>query len=123
MQQIIKELIEKAGLTEEQASKSITVLKEYIQGKLPPGFGALVDNFLGKSATAATEESNGFFDKMKDGAEDLADKTKETLDAAADKAENLAENAADMFQQFMKDANEKGDDMLDKLKGMFGKKD
>jgi nucleoid DNA-binding protein len=47
MQEIIQQLVEKAGLSEEQAEKSLQVIKEYIQSQLPPMMQGMVDNFLG----------------------------------------------------------------------------
>ncbi len=47
MQELINQLVEKAGLTEDQAKKSIDVLREYILGKIPPMMQPMVDNFLG----------------------------------------------------------------------------
>lgn len=46
MENIINQLKEKAGLTDEQAVKAIEIIKEYIQSKLPPAMHAMVDNFL-----------------------------------------------------------------------------
>lgn len=46
MQDLINELKEKAGLTEEQALQSIQTIKEFIQSKLPPMMHGMVDNFL-----------------------------------------------------------------------------
>jgi nucleoid DNA-binding protein len=47
MQELIQELVQKAGLTPEQASKSIQVITEYIKGQLPPMMQGVVENFLG----------------------------------------------------------------------------
>lgn len=46
MQQLIDQLKSDAGLTEEQAVKSIQTIKEFIQSKLPPMMHEMVDNFL-----------------------------------------------------------------------------
>lgn len=46
MQDLINELKEKAGLTDEQAVKSIETIKEFIQSKLPPMMHGMVDSFL-----------------------------------------------------------------------------
>ncbi len=46
MQQLIDQLKNEVGLTEEQAHKSITTIKEFIQSKLPPMMHEVVDNFL-----------------------------------------------------------------------------
>lgn len=47
MQELIQQLVNKAGLTPEQAEKSLAVIKEYIQSQLPPMMQGMVDNFLG----------------------------------------------------------------------------
>lgn len=46
MHELVAQLINKAGLTQEQAEKSIVVVKEYIQSQLPPMMQGMVDNFL-----------------------------------------------------------------------------
>ncbi|MBS1739250.1 MAG: hypothetical protein JSS64_04635 [Bacteroidetes bacterium] len=50
MQELINELINKAGLTQEQAEKSLEVIKTYIQSQLPPMMQGMVDNFLGSKS-------------------------------------------------------------------------
>lgn len=51
MQELIQQLVDKAGLTPEQAAKSIEVIKEYIQSQLPPMMQGMVDNFMGSQQT------------------------------------------------------------------------
>lgn len=46
MEDLIKQLTEKAGVTEEQAIKSVEVLKEFIMGKVPPMMHPMIDSFL-----------------------------------------------------------------------------
>ncbi len=58
MQELIKELIDKVGLTEDQALKSVDTIKTFIQSKLPPMMHGLVDNFLNPQAKA--EDSSDF---------------------------------------------------------------
>ena len=48
MNDLINQLVTKAGLTQEQAEKSLQVLKEFIQSQLPPMMQGMVDNFLGQ---------------------------------------------------------------------------
>jgi len=50
MQELIQALVNKAGITEEQAVKSVETIKEFIQSKLPPMMHGVIDNFLGSSA-------------------------------------------------------------------------
>ncbi len=57
MQDLIQELQEKAGLTEEQAIKAIETLKEYISGKVPPMFSGFVDQFFGAGGGGANAGS------------------------------------------------------------------
>ncbi len=56
METLVQELVNKAGLTTEQAEKSIQVIKEFIQSQLPPMMQGMVDNFLGQQQT---EDENG----------------------------------------------------------------
>jgi hypothetical protein len=48
MQEMVQQLMDKAGLTQEQAEKSIMVIKDYIQSQLPPMMQGMVDNFMGQ---------------------------------------------------------------------------
>lgn len=50
MEQLEKLLMERAGLTHEQAVKSIETIKEFIQSQLPPMMQGMVDNFIGGSS-------------------------------------------------------------------------
>jgi len=53
MEELIQQLKDKAGLTDEQALKSVEVMKNYIVGQVPPMFSGFVDNFFaGKGNTA-----------------------------------------------------------------------
>ncbi|RYD52823.1 MAG: hypothetical protein EOP52_01360 [Sphingobacteriales bacterium] len=55
MNELIQQLTDKAGLTEDQAQKAISVIKDYIQSQLPPMMQGMVDNFL---KTDAQSQSN-----------------------------------------------------------------
>ena len=48
MQEMVQQLVDKVGLTQEQAEKSIMVIKDYIQSQLPPMMQGMVDNFMGQ---------------------------------------------------------------------------
>ncbi len=52
MQELIDQLVSKAGLTPEQAQKALVVIKEYIQSQLPPMMQGMVDNFMGGNNSA-----------------------------------------------------------------------
>lgn len=59
MEALINELKEKAGLTEEQALKSIEVIKNFITTQLPPMMQPMVENFLGKQSTDNSDDAIG----------------------------------------------------------------
>ena len=46
MQELLDQLKDKAGLTDEQALQAITIMKDFIQGKVPPMFSGFVDTFF-----------------------------------------------------------------------------
>lgn len=50
MDDLIQQLKDKAGLTEEQALKALDTMKDYLMGKVPPMFSGFVDSFFAKSA-------------------------------------------------------------------------
>lgn len=52
MEQLENLLMERAGLTHEQAVKSIATMKEFIQSQLPPMMQGMVDNFIGGSSAS-----------------------------------------------------------------------
>jgi nucleoid DNA-binding protein len=55
MNELVNQLTQKAGLTEEQAIKAVDVIKEYIQGQLPPMMQGMVDNFMQGSNKASDD--------------------------------------------------------------------
>ena len=55
MQDLIQELKDRAGLTDEQAVKAIEIMKEYIHGKVPPMFSGFVDQFFAKNNPIAED--------------------------------------------------------------------
>jgi hypothetical protein len=85
MQELIQQLTAKAGLSTEQATKSISVIKDFVKEKYPM-LGGAVDQMMGADAPAATtttaaattqasaatattpakEEGNSMLDKISD---------------------------------------------------------
>ena len=63
MQELIQSLQEKAGLTEEQANKSLLVFIEFVKSKIPPALHGNIEAILGKMSQ---DNASGFTDKMKD---------------------------------------------------------
>jgi hypothetical protein len=56
MQDLIAQLKDRAGLTDEQAVKAIATMKDYIMGNVPPMFSGFVDKFFEKNNATATED-------------------------------------------------------------------
>lgn len=50
MQDLIQKLINEAGLTQEQAIKSLEVIKDHITSMLPPMMHPMIENFMGQNA-------------------------------------------------------------------------
>jgi len=56
MEELVQQLINKAGLTEEQAIKAIHTMKDFIMGKVPPMFSGFVDSFFSGKTKENEEE-------------------------------------------------------------------
>jgi nucleoid DNA-binding protein len=56
MQELINRLTDQAGLSEEQATRSIQVITEYIQEQLPPMMKGMVADFLNKRKNEEDED-------------------------------------------------------------------
>ena len=56
MDDLVQQLKDKAGLTEEQAYKALETMKGYLMGKVPPMFSGFVENFFAKAGNAPAEE-------------------------------------------------------------------
>lgn len=80
MQELIDQLVTKAGLTQEQAQKAAQTAAEFIRSKVPPMFHGMVDNFL------SGESMMG----------DIGDKTKDMFGKAGHAAADMGHKAADM---------------------------
>jgi hypothetical protein len=66
MTELINKLVAEAGLSQEQAAKTIGVIKDFVSEKFPMLAGA-VDNVLGAAdAGGAIQEGGGLLDKISD---------------------------------------------------------
>ena len=59
MEDLVQQLKDRAGLTDEQAAKVIETMKDYLMGKVPPMFSGFVDNFFAKKRAADDEDTLG----------------------------------------------------------------
>ncbi len=57
MNELIQQLKDNAGLTDEQALKAVEVMKDFIQGKVPPMFSGFVDTFFANNNNKGAEDS------------------------------------------------------------------
>ena len=112
MQELITRLTEKAGISAEQATKTIDTIKEFVKEKFPMLGGAVDNMFAGSAdsaapaapaATAPKAEEHSMLDKISDV---IPGQTGEKIEDFAKKA---ADKAEDVF-----------DSVKDKLSGMFG---
>ena len=113
MHELITRLTEKAGISADQASKTIDTIKEFVKEKFPMLSGAVDNMFAGSAdsatATAATAETapkaeeHSMLDKISDVIPG------ETGQKIEDFAKNAAHKAEDVF-----------DSVKDKLSGLFG---
>lgn len=65
MEELIKFITEKTGLTSEQASSAVNAIKSYIKEKMPSGIGEQVSNFLdGKAGGGLAGMASSLKDKF-----------------------------------------------------------
>ncbi len=128
MNELIQQLVSKAGLTEAQAAQAVSVTKDFLKTKLPPQMTGMVESFFagGFDATAAsaaapsTPQSNDWTDKAKDMASDAGDKLGDFAGKAKDKAEDFAQDATKKMGDWANKAEDMAGDAVNKLKDIFG---
>ncbi len=111
MQELISRLIEKTGISADQATKSIETIKEFVKEKFPMLGGAVDNMFAGTTDNAAAAsaaeapiaEEHSMLDKISDVIPGQAGEKVEEF------AKNVADKAEDVF-----------DSVKDKLGNMFG---
>jgi hypothetical protein len=109
MQELLNRLSEKAGISADQATKSIETIKEYVKEKFPM-LGGAVDNMF----STHTETSGTTAEVPNTGEHSIMDKISDVIPGqAGEKAEEFAKNAAHKAEEVF-------DGLKDKLSGMFG---
>ena len=128
MNELIQQLISKAGLTEAQAIQAVSTTKDFLKTKLPPQMSGMVESFFAGNFDAASAsaqssaKSTDWTDKAKDMAGDAGEKMSDFAGKAKDKAEDFAQDAGKKMGEWADKAEDFADDALDKLKGLFGGK-
>jgi ElaB/YqjD/DUF883 family membrane-anchored ribosome-binding protein len=102
MQELITRLIQKAGITAEQAATAIDTIKDFAKEKFPMMAGAVDNLFAGSADTAntaaasATAAGSSIMDKISDVIPgETGQKVEDFAKKAADKAEDLYDAAKD----------------------------
>jgi len=107
MQELIKKITDSAGISEEQATKAIESVKDFVKEKFPMLEGA-VENLFSQKSEAAEDPADGAKE------ESVLDKISNVIPGeAGQKVEDFAKNAA---QQ----AEDAFGNVKDKLSGLFG---
>ena len=117
MQELITRLTEKAGISADQASKTIDTIKEFVKEKFPMLSGA-VDNMFAGSANSANATATAavapFTEAPKAEEHSMLDKISDVIPGqTGEKIEDFAKKAADKAEDVF-------DNVKDKLSDMFG---
>jgi hypothetical protein len=113
MQELITRLIEKAGISADQAAKSIDTIKDFVKEKFPM-LGGAVDNMFASSAENVAAAAAPVAEAPKTAAPSVMDKISDVIPGqAGEKVEAFAKNAAHKAEELF-------DSAKDKLSGMFG---
>ena len=99
MTELINKLVAEAGLSNEQAAKTIDVIKGFVSEKFPMLAGA-VENVLGASAAPAApaKEEGSLLDKISDFIPgEMGEKIEGFAKQAADKAGDLLDKGKSTF--------------------------
>ena len=129
MQELIQNIMAKAGISEQQATVAVNTTKDYIKTKVPPMASGMVDQFFtgtfdpSAALKAATSQQSDWMSKAKDAAEDATEKVTEFTHDAIDKGAEFAKEAAKHMNELAKQAGGWSEDAMDKIRDMFGKGD
>jgi hypothetical protein len=109
MQELINRLTAEAGISAEQATKSLETIKNFVKEKFPMLGGAVDNMFAGAPETTAAAAKP---EEKKE--ESIMDKISDVIPGqAGEKIEAFAKNAADKAEDVF-------DSVKDKLSGMLG---
>lgn len=64
MDELIKQVMERTGISEEQARGAIQTVAEFAKAKLPPAFAGQVDAFLSGAPTQVTDPVQGLLGSL-----------------------------------------------------------
>ncbi|MBA3947914.1 MAG: hypothetical protein H0X37_25605 [Herpetosiphonaceae bacterium] len=64
MDELVKQVMERTGISEEQARGAIQTVAEFVKAKLPPPFAGQVDAFLSGAPTQAIDPVQGLLGSL-----------------------------------------------------------
>jgi len=107
MQELINRLTEKAGISADQASKSLETIKDFVKEKFPM-LGGAVDNMFASAPQSSTTVTAPKTE------ESVIDKISDVIPGqTGEKVEEFTKNAAHKAEEVF-------DSVKDKINGMFG---
>ena len=115
MQELINRLTAEAGISAEQAAKSLETIKNFVKEKFPM-LGGAVDNMFAPQAenTATQQTAQPTAEEPKKEEGNIMDKISDVIPGqAGEKVEEFAKNAAHKAEEVF-------DNLKDKIGGLFG---
>ncbi len=114
MQELINRLIEKAGISADQASKAIVTIKDFAKEKFPMMAGAVDNLFASEGGETVAAAAAPAAEEPKKEESSVLDKISDVIPGeAGEKVENFVKGAADKAEDLFDAAKEK-------LSGLFG---
>lgn len=126
MQELVQNIMAKAGISEQQAMVAINTTKDYIKSKVPPPAAGMVDNFFSGNfdpmagMKAAAGAQSDFMSKAKETFQDAGEKISDFTEDAIDKGAEFARQATQHMHEWAKQAGGWSEEAMNKIKDMFG---
>jgi len=126
MQELVQNIMAKAGITEQQATVALNTTKDFIKTKVPPMATGMVDQIFSGSfdpmsaMKAATGQQSDFLSKAKEAAGDATEKVSEFTQDAIDKSAEFAKEATKQMNEWARQAGGWSEEAFSKVKDMFG---
>lgn len=126
MQELVQNIMAKAGITEQQATVAVNTTKDYIRSKVPPIAHGMVDQFFTGSfdPSAALKgmagQQNDWMSKAREAAQDATEKVSELTSEAIDKSHDFAKEATRYMNDWARQAGGWSEEAMNRIREMFG---
>lgn len=97
MDELIQKVMQSAGISEDQAQKSVNTVAEYLKGKMPRSFHPQIDNML-----RGGKLSEGIREQLIESASEVKEKTEDALRDLANKTEKAINEMKEKLNEFLK---------------------